>query len=95
MRTHRLKAFMGADASRQPGDLKELMLHETAVAWLTKRLVVTTPARDWEESVEAFGARLQDACRYINEHYDVENLCRELPTRVRALRDAEGGRLPK
>ena len=40
-----LSAFMGADATRQPGDLKDLMLHETAVAWLDDRLTVTTQIR--------------------------------------------------
>ena len=38
------------------------MLYETAVAWLSQRLVVTAPARDWEETVEGFGARLEAAC---------------------------------
>ena len=50
LRAHGLQAFMGTDASRQPGDLKEMMLHETAVAWITHRLKVTTPARAWEET---------------------------------------------
>ena len=35
------------------------MLYETAVAWLSQRLVVTAPARDWEETVEGFGVRLE------------------------------------
>ena len=90
-----LRAFMGADASRQPGDLKELMLHETAVAWLTNRLTVTTPRKAWEESPLAFQQRLRDACDYINTHYNVDSLCRELPQRVSALRQCEGGRLRK
>ena len=71
------------------------MLHETAVAWLSQRLVVTAPARDWEETVEGFGVRLEAACDYINGHYDAEGLCRELPGRLRALRDSGGGRLRK
>ena len=86
---------MGTSAARQPGDLKELMLHETAVAWLTQRLVVTTPARAWEESVAAFGKRLKEACEYINAQHNVEGLCWDLPARVRALRECGGGRLPK
>ena len=32
LRDHSLRAFMGDDASEQPGELQELMLHETAVA---------------------------------------------------------------
>ena len=34
LREHDLRAFMGENASRQPGDLQDLMLHETAVGWL-------------------------------------------------------------
>ena len=90
-----LRAFMGADASRLPRDLKELVLHETAVAWLTNRLTVTTPRKAWEESPLAFQQRLRDACEYINTHYNVVSLCRELPQRVSALRQCEGGRLRK
>ena len=35
LRENGLQAFMGPDGCRQPGDLKELMLHEAAVAWLS------------------------------------------------------------
>ena len=90
-----LTAFMGADASQQPGDLKDLMLHETAVAWLTNRLRVTTPAKSWEETAEQFGARLKQAADYVNAHYDVEALQRELPARLEKLRDREGARIGK
>ena len=48
LRAHSLTSFMGDDASRQPGGLKDLMLHETAVAWLTDRLKVTVPAKPWD-----------------------------------------------
>ena len=90
-----LSAFMGADATRQPGDLKDLMLHETAVAWLDDRLTVTTPSAAWDESVDAFGSRLKQACEYINANHEVENLCRELPQRLLTLRQKEGARLKK
>ena len=86
---------MGDDASRQPGDLKDLMLHETAVAWLTARLKVTVPAKPWEESPELFGARLKQAAEYVNLHYDVDALQRGLPARVQMLLACEGGRIGK
>ena len=95
LRAHGLKAFMSADASLRPGDMKELMLHGTAVAWLDGRLTATTPARAWEETTEEFGARLRAAYDHINTHFRVESLCRELPDRVRAARGAAGGRLSK
>ena len=88
-----LKAYMGDDASNQPGDLKDLMLHETAVAWLTNRLKVTTPAKAWEETAEAFGTRLKAATDYVNDEYNLENLQRELPERLVKLANQGGGRI--
>ena len=95
LREHGLTAFMGEDGSQQPGDLKDLMLHETAVAWLTHRLRVTTPAQSWKETAEDFGARLRAAADWVNTHHDVEGLQRELPARLVELRNREGGRIGK
>ena len=85
---------MGTDASAQPGDLKEIMLHETAVAWLTHRLTATTPREPWAETEDAFGARLRCACQYINDHHDVSGLCNDFLKRVKKLRQKKGDRLP-
>ena len=71
------------------------MLHETAAAWLTNRLRVTAPAKSWEETAEQFGARLKQAADYVSAHYDVEGLQRELPARLKRLRDREGARIGK
>ena len=95
LQEHNLKAFMGNNGSRQPGDLKDLMLHETAVAWLTNRLKLTTPVASWNETPEDFGARLRQATDYINSHYDVEGLQRGLPARLEELDNRKGGRIGK
>ena len=76
---HCPRAFMGQDASRQPGDLKELMLHETAMAWVINRLKVTRPAKAWEETEAEFGERLRSVAEYINATYDVQSLCKGIP----------------
>ena len=44
----------------------------------------------WTKTVEEFGARLRDICDHINTHFDVEGLCKGLPSRVQNL-----GRNPK
>ena len=80
-------------ASVQPGHLQELMLHETAVAWLRLRLERTLPKSCWKETPEAFGARLRRCCADINATLDVAGLCRSFPARVQKLLDSEGGRL--
>ena len=95
LREHGLRAFMGEDAAAQPGALQELMLHETAVAWIRYKLTMTVPTRSWLETPEEYRTRLKGVVAEINHDYRVANLCRELPTRLEQLRVAEGGRLPK
>ena len=90
-----LKAFMGDDARRQPGTLQDLMLHETAVSWMRLKMQTSCPASPWKETRDQYKARLQEACREINAHYDVEGLCRELPERLEELKKREGDKLPK
>ena len=94
LRDNQLKAFWGDDASFQPGNLQDMMLHETAVSWIRHRLVLSTPKSPAEETRSEYASRLKLACRDINDKLDVEGLCRGFLKRVRALRDAEGGRLP-
>ena len=66
-----------------------------AVSWMRTRLAQTAPKKAWEESVDAYGARLKACAAFVNKHYDVANLCKELPQRLEALRDCGGDRLPK
>ncbi len=77
----------------QPGHLKELMLHETAVSWLRVRLEQSLPQRPWEETPEAFAASLRRCCADINTRLDVDGLCRAFPKRIQMLVDRLGGRL--
>ena len=71
------------------------MLHETAVAWIRYKLTKNVPPRSWLETPEEYRTRLKGVVAEVNRDYNVENLCRELPTRVEKLRLAEGGRLSK
>ena len=63
--------------------MQEQLLHETAVAWISKRLTVTTPKKPWEETVADVEARLKAACAHCNANYNLSNLCSEFPHRVR------------
>ena len=87
------EAIMGDNASKQPGNLQELMLHETAVAWLRKRLAETVPRKAWLETRDAFSARLKTCCEGVNRDLDVEGLCGDFLKRVAKLRSRQGGRL--
>ena len=66
---HELKAYNKEDASLQPGSLQEVMLHETAVAWVRNREKVTQPREPWKETTQEFAARLRIISQYINDHY--------------------------
>ena len=95
LQDHQLTAFMGDNAALQPGSLQEMMLHETAVAWIRRGLTWSLPPKPWEETIEAFGARLREVVQKVNSEYNVQGLCKQLPQRVQDLHDAEGGRLGK
>ena len=86
---------MGDDAARQSGDSQEVMLHETAVAWLRWRLKRSVPKEPWTETRDQFETRLKQQTQYVSDHYDVAGLCREFPERLEMLIEEEGGRLSK
>ena len=58
-------------------------------------LILLGTALGWEESREAFGARLRDAAREANTKYDVDGLCRDFPSRIADLKARSGDRLGK
>ena len=91
---HNLKAFMGYDASMQPGSLQEIMLHETLMAWVRHRLANTVPKFAEKESVSEYITRLKHVATYINENYDVEGVSQELNDRVDEVLAARGDRIP-
>ena len=93
LREHDLRTVMGDDAGKQPGSLQEVLLHETAVAWIRRRLACTVPVNCWEETREEYGTRLKRCCEHINNEHDVDGLCRGFPKRCKKLDDAKGGRL--
>ena len=93
VREHGLKLYYGDNAGVQPGRLQEVMLHETAVAWVRKRETVTQTTEPWRETVEEFHARLRGICQHVNANYDVDGLCRKFPERLQKVVDAEGDRI--
>ena len=90
-----LTAFMGDSAAAQPGRLSDLMLHETAVAWIRDKERKTLPRQPWRETNASFSLRLKGIVDKINRAFDVNGLCRQLPCRVEALYNKQGGKLKK
>ena len=95
MEPNSLKAFCHDTASVQPGSLQEVLLHEATVAGIRRREATMRPVQTWKQTYEEFGSRVKRICQHVNDACDVEALCRALPSRVQALRDAEGDRISK
>lgn len=90
---HDLKIFMRDNAKMQPGNLQEVMLHETAVSWMRRRLAKTAPKKPEDETVDQYSARLKSCCTYINENHDVSSLANAFPKRVQKMIESKGARL--
>ena len=86
----------GDDASQQSPDLGDVVLHETAVAWIRARLRKEKPVGvPWEESQQQWSQRVRRVVKRINETYDVNGLCSEFPERLEKVVAGEGERLRK
>ena len=64
-----MRPLMGEDASKQSGDAQEVMLHETAVALLRRRLALSLPPKPWLESRELYASRLKEQAAFINQGF--------------------------
>ena len=55
LRLNNPKAFWGDETSAQPGNLQEMMLRETALAWIRHRPTISTPKEPAEETQCEYG----------------------------------------
>ena len=89
------RPFAGADASWQPADIPNVLLHETVVGWV--RAYVKRNPLERTENLERNVTNLKitmEACRrHIQSEYDVEGLCTSFRGRLAKLVAAKGGRL--
>ena len=88
-----LKTYYKDDAGHQPGQLQEVMLHETAVSWIRHREAMCRATKPWEETVEEFTTRMKGIVRQINESLDVDGLCRSFKQRVQKVVERGGDRI--
>ena len=94
-----LELWAGSSVTRgpraQPGDVADILPHETANGWLRGRLdrsAALVPEL-WAETPAEFARRLADCAKDLNATCDVDGLCRGFPKRLCELKKAKGGRL--
>ena len=86
--------YSGNDASSQPADLADVLLHESAVPTFRRRLTATPPVvKPWLETHVQFKARVAKVVKEANKHGKWDRLCCEYPARIDALIEKEGDRL--
>ncbi|CAE8618264.1 unnamed protein product, partial [Polarella glacialis] len=88
-----LRAFWGNDAATQCGNLADVFPHETAVSWIRRELVRTTPTKAWQETRLEYGKLLREVCAALSASNNVEALCRCFPKRLADLLGRHGDRL--
>ena len=89
------KAFAGGEAKWQPPDLPDVLLHETAVAWVRgffKKLPFKVKKKV-KYNLTLFEEMIHQRELHINKTYDATGLCKAFPRRVEALIKAKGDRL--
>ena len=91
----RIQAFAGADASWQPPDLADLLMHETVAAWVRKYFIAhpVVKSADLEKNWLSFETGMRACEAHINAHHDVSGLCESLPRRLQKLFVNVGDRL--
>ena len=88
-----LKTYYKDDASHQPGNLQEVMLHETAVSWIRRREAQNRMTKPWEETPQQFAQRLKGIVQDINDTLNVEGLSRSFKARLEKLIESDGDRI--
>ena len=85
----------GDDASEQPPDIPDLLLHETVVAWIRNFLRKHPFLRSGTLDVQEGRLRslLQKCEDHINSNYDVDGLCHRFSTRLQQMINKDGERL--
>ena len=89
----RVRPFTGDDASEQPPNIPDLLLHEVATAWIRTREQQTKPAKPWLETREKFTQRMARIVRDINKTCDVDGLSRSFGNLLEQLVDRRGDKL--
>ena len=90
---HGLVPWAGDFSKWQPADIADVLLHETAVSWV-RAYMRHNPVKlttDRPANIDKVKQSLKEAAKYINDWYEVDELCLSLPERLKELRDETQG----
>ena len=91
-----LRLYTGTDASAQPSDLADFLLHETAIACFKRNLNAASPeSKPWQETHKQFQKRVSRVVKEANKKCDFRLLCCEYLARLEELVAKKGDRLKK
>ena len=89
------RTFTGDDASWQPADTPDVLVHETVVAWFRSYL----RKHPWKQPGSPTGAQekfeelAKDFVKRANKNFEAEALCKAMPKRLQELVKSKGERL--
>ena len=92
---HGFRPCAGQDASGQPPDIPDVLLHETVAGWVRKYMK-KHPARRTNDIVAneaAVKLAMKECAHYIRQNYKVQDLCGSFRNRLRELVEKKGERL--
>ena len=80
---------------KQPADIADVLLHETAISWLKMRMARMSPTvrKPWEETPAQYAVRLKGNVSDINKTCGGSALSGSFLRRMEALAKKGGGRL--
>ena len=92
MKEHRFRPFAGDDASSQPADIPDLLLHESVAANVRKYFKggPSTWGADMDKNYHRFVKKLKDCEKHINKHHNLKKLSMSFPMRVKKMVHKKG-----
>ena len=93
---HHFRPFAGNDASHQPPDIADILLHESVAAGIRKYFKghPTKWTQDQDKNLKLFAEKLKACEKHINKNHNLKKLSVSFPTRVKKLVKEKGRRQP-
>ena len=79
----------------QPAAIADILIHETSIGWFKRIIGVGGEfgPTTINETHQSFKSRVSKAVNKVNLEYNINDLCRSFPRRVKKLADANGEKL--